>query len=96
MNSELLTDDLVFYAVRWPCVGCGYCCKKAPCFLSQRTFGDQKAGECPALRYHDGRYWCGLVEDGDETVKRELAIGAGCSSALFNTVRDDQIRRQGT
>jgi hypothetical protein len=66
------------------CVGCGYCCKTVQCLLSYRKFCIQK--RCPALRFHDGRYWCGLVEDATDLEKVQyitaLHIGAGCSSDM--------------
>ena len=64
------------------CVGCGYCCKKAPCSLSMRLYNKEK---CPALRYDGKRYWCGIVQ--------ELAIGAGCSSDL-NSDRSLMVKQK--
>ena len=49
-----------------PCVGCGYCCTKAPCVLAARIFETRDWQGCPALRFHDGRHWCGLVEDAED------------------------------
>jgi len=79
------------------CVGCGYCCKRAPCPLASakyQTFEHWKDGRggCPSLLEKDGRYWCGLVlSEPDDWKKQEiihfLAIGAGCSSTLFNEAR---------
>lgn len=50
---------------------------------------------CPELRWHDDRYWCGLVEAADGQYRRDLmkdlAMGAGCPSTLFNTVRDTML-----
>ena len=77
------------------CVGCGYCCSKAPCGLGY-SLGATEA-PCKFLVEAEGRKWCQLVlsvpEDKADHLKNILAIGAGCSSTLFNDVRDAQIRR---
>lgn len=75
-----------------PCVGCGYCCRKAPCALAMRIYGNAIT-KCPALSYRDGRWWCDVVDNArgslrDEYVKT-LAIGAGCCSSLFNQDREN-------
>ena len=62
-----------------PCVGCGYCCKRAPCVLGEDT-------PCRELVFKDKRYWCGLVlaakgED-KEYMEIDLCIGEGCCSSL--------------
>ena len=67
------------------CLGCGYCCKKAPCSLAMSKHG--AVAPCPSLRFHDGRYWCGEVEDAKTEKERNfivgnLYIGAGCCSSL--------------
>jgi len=59
-----------------PCLGCGYCCKKVPCGLAFREFG--QITKCPALRWDGHRYVCDLAKDHGE----ELAIGADCCSSL--------------
>jgi len=84
-----------------PCVGCGYCCSKVLCMLAyQKHFSEGVTSPpCPELRHHDGRYWCGIIEDAPEGQKIQymeaLGIGAGCSSSMFNTVRDSQIAKMG-
>jgi len=79
------------------CVGCGYCCKKAPCAIAVELFRLRPQDHCPALVHHDGRYWCSLVENAkpedQKRIKEDMAIGAGCSSSLLNTVRDDQVKK---
>lgn len=47
----------------------------------------------------EGRYRCRLVLEAETEerlwwVKQDLAIGGGCSSSLFNTQREDAIKRQ--
>jgi hypothetical protein len=59
------------------CVGCGYCCLKAPCALSVRIHGYMQE-KCPALIWSGTRYLCRYADH----FKTELAIGAGCCSAL--------------
>jgi len=48
--------------------------------------------KCPALVYHDERWWCGIIEGLREPLlagyKREMSIGAGCSSTMFNGDRE--------
>jgi hypothetical protein len=68
-----------------PCVGCGYCCKKATCTLGLGS-------PCAYLAQHDGRYWCSLILIGAVT-DEELAIGAGCCSSL-NSDRQMILRNQ--
>lgn len=85
------------------CIGCGYCCKRAPCAYAAekvRTFEAWKDGRegCPFLRLDEklGRHLCGLILDADEHERRRLLrglyIGAGCCSSL-NTDRRDLLRR---
>lgn len=68
-----------------PCVGCGFCCLKAPCTLSMGKFGERR---CPALKWNEERYICELASDHWEG----LHIGAGCCCAL-NTWRLDVRNR---
>lgn len=78
-----------------PCVGCGYCCKVAPCIPGFMVYGPGKP--CGALRWdaRAGRYLCGIVLDEPERtrdrLKEQMAIGAGCSSPLFNEERERMI-----
>jgi len=92
------------------CIGCGYCCRKAPCSIAARyythpdasytdfVFDGQKVTvvwakvegdnvNCPKLEWNGQRWVCRAIEDamGQRAriaVKRELHIGAGCSSGL--------------
>ena len=70
------------------CVGCGYCCKKVQCFISHAKYGLKD--ECPDLREHDGRFWCGVYEDAGELERVQyddaLAMNEGCTSNM-NTDR---------
>jgi len=65
-----------------PCVGCGYCCKKATCVLGTGS-------PCVHLVQDRGRYWCQLVLDG--LPYDALSIGDGCCSSL-NSDRQQMIR----
>jgi len=70
-----------------PCVGCGYCCRKAPCVLGEGV-------PCVELVERDGRWWCGLVlaatgED-REMIELDLFIGDGCCSS-FNSDRQRRL-----
>lgn len=77
-----------------PCVGCGYCCITSPCLAGIRYFVSKKGKEikdfikgCPGLKWNDKRYICELTllpDEKGEEFRKELCIGAGCSSDLNN------------
>jgi hypothetical protein len=77
-----------------PCVGCGYCCQKTVCFVGQANGAHHKP-PCEFLVHKDGRFWCLLVLQFEDSarMKHDLAIGCGCSSSMFNTQRDAQLKR---
>jgi hypothetical protein len=65
------------------CVGCGYCCRTAPCMAAQRVYGP--VDTCPGLKWDGAKYRCELCEkpgDIGARYREELAIGAGCCSPL--------------
>lgn len=72
-----------------PCVGCGFCCRKARCYLGAQKHG---AGtDCPELVWNGERWRCQLVLDNEELktnpmISFDLHIGAGCCCSL-NTER---------
>lgn len=73
-----------------PCVGCGFCCSQAPCWVSARIHGPA-VRKCPELRWNGDRYVCRLMTlDGDQGAgyREELHAGAGCCSGL-NSWRSD-------
>ena len=69
------------------CIGCGYCCRKAPCLLS---LWDADERRCDCLKWDGHRWRCALVEDTVRMARRlvveYLAIGEGCCSNM-NTYR---------
>lgn len=71
------------------CMGCGYCCCKAVCAFG-RLRGAPVEAPCSFLTYRDGRHWCALVKQ-EPVAKSHMAIGAGCSSSLFNDWRNYPI-----
>ena len=76
-------------AVIRDCVGCGFCCRKAPCIASLRLTGGSR--ECPFLLWDGKRYWCELCQMSGESGQRyreQLVIGAGCCCPM-NTDRRD-------
>lgn len=82
------------------CVGCGYCCKKTPCGAALLILKERAAAPCPLLLPRpDGTYRCGAVAKfkGQQrrSLMRSLAIGAGCSSPLFNAYRQKIVARMG-
>lgn len=65
------------------CIGCGYCCRKAPCHLGE--IGDE--GWCFWLDWDGVRWRCGLLgcdelEGERKSIRYELAVGGGCTSPL--------------
>jgi hypothetical protein len=68
-----------------PCNQCGFCCREEICSIGQQMYPNA-AAPCPALKWHDGRYWCGLVEmmKGDRlyhgALTMMLGIGLGCDA----------------
>ena len=74
------------------CVGCGYCCRQAPCGAAVRVYGSKGEGACPGLKWdvEKKRYWCALCQAPHrlgESYREELSVGAGCCSPLFNEDR---------
>ena len=74
------------------CIGCGYCCSKAPCALGVRRYGAQ--APCGALVKRNGRHWCRAVLESTGKERQwlieNLYIGAGCCSPL-NSRRLSQL-----
>lgn len=72
------------------CVGCGYCCEVCTCQVGLYVYKDP-AGVCPGLKWDPiaNRHWCQVVLDDKEKkiYIPHMAIGAGCSSSLFNDYR---------
>ena len=83
-----------------PCVGCGYCCQKAPCPVAFIMGWYEPYGVCAGLVWNEqaGRYWCRAVQDEPARTRLQLeesmAIGAGCSSTLCNSQRSAAQRGQ--
>jgi len=67
-----------------PCVGSGYCCKKAPCPLGVQLHGP--IAPCPSLVEKDGRHWCGEIlrapPEEAARLRQDLYVGAGCCSPM--------------
>ena len=71
------------------CIGCGYCCIKAPCMLAMHKY-DNKITECPELYWDGTRYKCKLANKH----KDGLAIGAGCCCSMNSWRREPLIERR--
>ena len=83
-----------------PCVGCGYCCRVAPCgyaysnSLVPEDLGLNDIWDCPMLKWdaEQNRHICKATV-GDtleaEKARQMLSIGDGCCSPLCNTWRKD-------
>ena len=83
--SVLILDELRTI----PCVGCGFCCRKARCYLGTKQHGS--GDNCPSLVWNGERWRCQLVLDNEglknnPTISFDLHIGAGCCCSL-NTDR---------
>lgn len=69
-----------------PCLGCGFCCRKARCWHGVEAYGP--GDECPGLRWveGEGRYVCSLIVDAaPEEAGRLVAslfVGEGCCAGL--------------
>ncbi len=81
-------DQWVEAGTEDPCTGCGDCCKQLPCPLAGGH------NPCLALRYHDRRYWCGLVELGIPDVSDYLLIGRGCGATMVPRIFAERDPRQ--
>lgn len=73
-----------------PCVGCGYCCKKALCALGSELHGHELP--CPSLFEKGGRYWCREAMKSDD-VAQALYIGEGCCSSM-NSDRQKMLEKK--
>lgn len=78
-----------------PCVKCGYCCTVNTCFYGE---WDEKRQQCAHLqeanqtRQRFRKIW-NTFEDKESDANSGMC-GSGCSSTLFNSVRDAVIRGQ--
>lgn len=70
-----------------PCNGCGFCCAAEVCDLGLHVHGDETPAPCPSLTFHDGRFWCGLIEFADHKdrslsakLRFSLGVGFGCDA----------------
>lgn len=71
------------------CVQCGYCCTKTPCGFGK---WDKEKKQCKFLTIEN------LCEKYEEIIKDESqivspAFGYGCCMSLFNTIREEKIRK---
>ena len=76
------------------CVQCGYCCTVRSCGFASY---DPEKGQCSALIEDDVNlktYKCGEYEKIITILGHEVcpAFGAGCSSSMFNDVRNEVIK----
>lgn len=74
------------------CIGCGFCCTKAPCVASVRLYPG--AETCPALVWTGVRHVCNLMGIPGivgEAYRKELYAGAGCCCGL-NTWRIEPLQ----
>jgi hypothetical protein len=78
------------------CIGCGYCCAKAPCSIATSLDCWSPETGCEALIWNGSRHLCHLVVEDPDVFGKLLAIGAGCSSSLFNSYRENVKSLVGT
>lgn len=75
------------------CIGCGFCCRKAPCAVAVQ-FQKVDQGKCAALIWNGQRWRCELYMSSNEDKKyiaKALAIGAGCCCNLNDYRRKNII-----
>ena len=76
------------------CVHCGYCCSKAPC-----SYGKiDKEGRCLFLIDEDKElctFYCCVKKEIElrESTPEYSMFGCGCSSPLFNTIREAVVEK---
>ena len=72
-----------------PCVKCGYCCSQGPCI-----YGRVKPDGTGCVHLTPDTF-CAIYDQivADPNSVSSPAFGAGCSSSLFNTVREAKIRK---
>jgi hypothetical protein len=89
---EILKKEGIQKRVPHECVGCGYCCLKAPCGYEVMTHGYNNK-RCPELYWDESnnRYKCKAAEK-DPEVAKNLYIGEGCCSNM-NSYRKEVKRR---
>jgi len=96
-TQEQLEEDRYWaeYAKRYPCIGCGYCCRKRPCgvaqYLNKMDEDDKGEYRCTMLQWveEDQQYRCRFLLDPEtEHYAHEIHIGVGCCSTLFNQDRE--------
>jgi len=78
------------------CVGCGFCCRKSPCWVAFRVYGP--VSECPGLIWDEEkeRWFCDLCRKPGiigERYRKELYVGEGCCCGL-NSDRQNIPRPQ--
>lgn len=70
------------------CLRCGYCCRKALCLMGWANGAQPEDEPCRFLiGERPGEHACQLIIDHPEWAD-EVAIGGGCSSTLYNNVRE--------
>ena len=71
------------------CVQCGYCCSKRPCSYGE---WDYKNNKCKELTKYNK---CSKYDEITEKEKNSQypMMGSGCSSSLFNDVRDAKLKK---
>lgn len=70
-----------------PCNGCGHCCAAEVCAVGVKALGEHAKAPCPLMRFHDGRWWCAVVEEAERVdiasgahMKWRMGIGIGCDA----------------
>ncbi len=68
-----------------PCNGCGFCCAVELCKIAEMA-GEEEGWDsppCPLITFHDGRFWCRVVETEkmvgmEPLIAKALGIGTEC------------------
>ena len=81
-------------ALETKCVQCGYCCSKGPCSYGE---WDADKQQCAALNDDNTCAQYELISERQKYSHFPM-MGSGCSSPMFNTVRDakiEQLQKEG-
>ena len=87
-------NSLKNYNKLYPCICCGYCCKKATCNCGE---WDEEKEQCRFLiedNLEIGTFKCAIYNEIKKKEKnnRYPMFDCGCSSPLFNNIRESVLQ----
>jgi hypothetical protein len=84
----LWTDDKGRQAK--PCIGCGWCCRKAPCVYASAHNMVDETGECARLFWNGERWRCQMIMSSN-FFYAQLYAGEGCCCPLNDYQRENKV-----